>query len=32
MGNPHAVLDGGLDVFIDAYLRRKLTRGEVKKA
>jgi peptide chain release factor 2 len=32
VGNPHAVLDGGLDVFIDAYLRRKLARGEVKKA
>ncbi len=32
VGNPHAVLDGGLDIFIDAYLRRKLARGEVKKA
>ena len=32
VGNPHAVLDGGLDVFIDAYLRKKLARGEVKKA
>ena len=32
VGNPHAVLDGGIDIFIDAYLRRKLARGEVKKA
>jgi peptide chain release factor 2 len=30
-GNPFAVLDGKLDDFIDAYLRMKLARGEVKK-
>jgi peptide chain release factor 2 len=29
VGNPRAVLDGGLDGFIDAYLRWKLSRGEV---
>jgi peptide chain release factor 2 len=29
--NPRAVLDGDLDGFIDAYLRAKLARGEVKK-
>jgi peptide chain release factor 2 len=32
VGNPRAVLDGGLDGFIDAYLRMKLQKGEsVKK-
>jgi peptide chain release factor 2 len=30
--NPGHVLDGDIDGFIDAYLRRKLSRGEVKKA
>jgi peptide chain release factor 2 len=30
--NPPAVLDGKLDQFIDAYLRMKLAKGEVKKA
>lgn len=32
VGNPRAVLDGDLDGFIDAYLRMKLARGEVKKS
>src|SRR5260221_14400690 len=32
VGNPRAVLDGGLDGFIESYLRMKLERGEVKKA
>jgi peptide chain release factor 2 len=27
VGNVDAVLDGGIDIFIDAYLRRKVTRG-----
>lgn len=31
VGNPRAVLDGGLDGFIDAYLRMKLAKGEAKK-
>jgi peptide chain release factor 2 len=31
-GNPRAVLDGGLDGFIEAYLRMKLAKGEAKKA
>jgi len=30
--NPGNVLDGDIDDFIDAYLRRKLAKGEVKKA
>ena len=29
-GNPRAVLDGDLDGFINAYLRMKLAKGEVK--
>jgi peptide chain release factor 2 len=29
--NPRAVLDGDLDGFIEAYLRMKLSKGEVKK-
>ena len=28
VGNPRAVLDGGLNGFIDAYLRWRLSRGE----
>ncbi len=31
VGNPHAVLAGEIDVFIDAYLRHKLARGEAAK-
>lgn len=31
VGNPRAVLDGDLDGFIDAYLRTKLSKGEVRK-
>jgi peptide chain release factor 2 len=31
VGNPRAVLDGNLDGFIEAYLRMKLAKGEVKK-
>ena len=30
--NPGHVLDGDIDGFIDAYLRRKLAKGEVKKS
>jgi peptide chain release factor 2 len=30
--NPRNVLDGGIDRFIDAYLRMKLAKGEAKKA
>ena len=30
VGNPRAVLDGGLDGFIDAYLRMKLAKGEAR--
>jgi peptide chain release factor 2 len=30
VGNPRAVLDGNLDGFIEAYLRMKLAKGEVK--
>ncbi len=30
--NPRNVLDGGIDGFIEAYLRMKLAKGEVKKA
>jgi peptide chain release factor 2 len=30
--NPRSVLDGGIDRFIDAYLRMKLAKGEAKKA
>ena len=30
--NPGKVLDGGIDGFIDAYLRMKLARGEATKA
>lgn len=29
VGNPRSVLDGGLDGFIEAYLRMKLAKGEV---
>ena len=32
VSNPRAVLDGGIDGFIEAYLRMKLAKGEVKKA
>jgi peptide chain release factor 2 len=32
VGNPRAVLDGNLDGFIEAYLRMKLAKGEVKKS
>lgn len=32
VGNPRAVLDGGLDGFIEAYLRMKLAKGETKKS
>ncbi len=31
VGNPRAVLDGGLDGFINAYLRMKLAKGEAIK-
>jgi peptide chain release factor 2 len=31
VGNPRAVLDGGLDGFIESYLRMKLAQGEAKK-
>jgi peptide chain release factor 2 len=27
VGNVDAVLDGGIDIFIDAYLRRKVAKG-----
>jgi peptide chain release factor 2 len=30
VGNPRAVLDGNIDGFIEAYLRMKLAKGEVK--
>jgi peptide chain release factor 2 len=30
VGNPRSVLDGNLDGFIEAYLRMKLAKGEVK--
>jgi peptide chain release factor 2 len=32
VGNPRSVLDGGLDGFIDSYLRMKLAKGEAKTA
>jgi peptide chain release factor 2 len=32
VGNPRAVLDGDFDGFIEAFLRMKLSKGEVKKA
>ncbi len=32
VGNPRSVLDGNLDGFIEAYLRMKLAKGEVKKS
>lgn len=31
VGNPRGVLDGNLDGFIEAYLRAKLSKGEVSK-
>jgi len=30
VGNPRAVLDGGIDGFIEAFLRMKLAKGEAK--
>jgi peptide chain release factor 2 len=32
VGNPRSVLDGEIDGFIEAYLRMKLAKGDVKKA